>query len=75
MVLDKLEQDWRPEQIARLHGLEDLRAVEARLYHRPRKILGWRTPAEPRLVFLRDGTLLRMDRVGMTSGRPALLIG
>jgi hypothetical protein len=59
----------------RLHGLEDLRAVEARLYHRPRKILGWRTPAEPRLVFLRDGTLLRMDRVGMTSGRPALLIG
>jgi IS30 family transposase len=29
-----------------IHGLEDLRVVEARLNHRPRKILGWRTPAE-----------------------------
>jgi hypothetical protein len=28
------------------HGPEVLRAVEDRLNHRPRKILGWRTPAE-----------------------------
>lgn len=30
----------------RLHTLEDLRAVEERLNNRPRKILGWKTPAE-----------------------------
>ena len=29
----------------RVHGAEDLRAVEDRLNNRPRKILGWRTPA------------------------------
>jgi IS30 family transposase len=29
-----------------LHSAEDLRAVEARLNHRPRKTLAWRTPAE-----------------------------
>jgi IS30 family transposase len=30
----------------RVHGPEVLRAVEDRLNHRPRKILGWATPAE-----------------------------
>lgn len=29
-----------------VHGPEDLRAVEDRLNNRPRKILGWKTPAE-----------------------------
>lgn len=29
-----------------LHGVEDLRAVEHRLNNRPRKSLGWRSPAE-----------------------------
>ena len=30
----------------RRYTVEDLRRVEDRLNHRPRKILGWRTPAE-----------------------------
>ena len=30
----------------RLHDPETLRAIEERLNHRPRRILGWRTPAD-----------------------------
>jgi IS30 family transposase len=30
----------------RVHTLADLQAVEEPLNHRPRKTLGWRTPAE-----------------------------
>lgn len=30
----------------RVHTLADRRAVEARLNHRPRRVLGWRTPTE-----------------------------
>jgi transposase, IS30 family len=30
----------------RVHSQADLLAVEERLNHRPRKVLGWRTPAE-----------------------------
>jgi hypothetical protein len=29
-----------------IHTPEDLRAVQERLNHRPRKVLGWRTPME-----------------------------
>src|SRR4029450_5505058 len=46
----------------RLHGLEDLRAVQARLYHQPRKILGWGTPAETAVGFMGCGTPRRGGR-------------
>jgi IS30 family transposase len=35
-----------------VHTAEDLRAVEERLNHRPRKTLGWRTPAQMLIVGL-----------------------
>jgi IS30 family transposase len=41
-----LRQYFPKKTDLRVHTLADLLAVEERLNHRPRKILGWRTPAE-----------------------------
>jgi IS30 family transposase len=41
-----LRQYFRKGSDLSRHTAQDLRAVEHRLNHRPRKTLGWRTPAE-----------------------------
>jgi IS30 family transposase len=41
-----LRQYFRKGSDLSRHTTQDLQAVEDRLNHRPRKTLGWRTPAE-----------------------------
>jgi IS30 family transposase len=48
-----LRQYFRKGSDLRVHGPDELREVEQRLNHRPRKILGWATPTE---VFEREMT-------------------
>ncbi|MRH22911.1 hypothetical protein GH815_18255 [Rhodovulum strictum] len=51
-----------------LHGPDDMEAVAAALKGRPRKTLGWRTPAEALdAVFVRSG-LIR-SAIPITSGQ------